>query len=187
MPYANDKGASAQSDQSLYCLLHTTSSSYIRNFKPLLSTCGCASRFVSNLVSNREYRFSRDEVHIILKPEQKTKQKQTNKQTTNTHGRLTFITHFHLSSTSTLHVYCIVVIVTDWNTATNMRWMARHLITFGTLRKETRFYFCPDNSLAICRTFVWFPIIIFIAAVHPSYFPSTWFLHRFSCRRKIRC
>ena len=36
----------------------------MRNFKPLLSFCGCADRFVSYLVANPEDRFSRDEAQI---------------------------------------------------------------------------------------------------------------------------
>ena len=41
------------------------SSFYTRNFKPLASYCDCAARFESHLVSNPEYRFSRDEAHIV--------------------------------------------------------------------------------------------------------------------------
>ena len=61
--------ASAQSDQRLCCSLprlYTTSSFYIRNFKPLPSFCGCTGRFESTLVGNPENRFSRDEAHVSV-------------------------------------------------------------------------------------------------------------------------
>ena len=49
MLYVNNKGTSAWSDQCLCCSLprYNTSSLCIRNFKPLLSFCGCAGRFES--------------------------------------------------------------------------------------------------------------------------------------------
>ena len=59
--------ASAQSDQRLCCSLprsHDTSSFYTRNFKPLLSFCGCAGWFESTLVADPEDRFSRDEAQM---------------------------------------------------------------------------------------------------------------------------
>ena len=61
--------ASAQSDQRLcYSLLrqYNTSSFFIRNFKPVVSFCGCAGRFVSDLVTNPEDRFSRGEAHMVI-------------------------------------------------------------------------------------------------------------------------
>ena len=60
--------AFARSDQHLCCSLprwSNVSSFYTRNFKPLASYCDCAARFESHLVSNPEYRFSRDEAHIV--------------------------------------------------------------------------------------------------------------------------
>ena len=59
--------ASAQSDQHLCCSLlgqYNISRFYNRNFKPLLSFCVGAGRFVSTLVGNPEDRFSRDEAHL---------------------------------------------------------------------------------------------------------------------------
>ena len=61
--------ASSQSDKRLCFSLpmwYTSSSFYIRNFKPLASFCGCAGRFVSYLVGNPEERFSRNEAQFIL-------------------------------------------------------------------------------------------------------------------------
>ena len=57
--------ASAQSDQRLCYLLprqYNISFFYIKNFKPLVSLCGCAGWFESNLVV---HRFSRDEAQIF--------------------------------------------------------------------------------------------------------------------------
>ena len=53
--YANNKGASAQSDQCLCCSLlrwYNTSTCYSRNFKALASLCSCVGWFVSYLVEN---------------------------------------------------------------------------------------------------------------------------------------
>ena len=46
--------------------LSNPSTSSIRNFKPLAIFCGCAARFVSDLVGNPEDRFSRDEAHLHM-------------------------------------------------------------------------------------------------------------------------
>ena len=73
MPYANNKGA----DQSAHprslisafivrCLDSIISSFYTQSFKPLASFCDCAGRFVSYMVANPEYRFSRDKAHFII-------------------------------------------------------------------------------------------------------------------------
>ena len=77
MPYANNKGADQPARlRSLIsafvvnafvvrCLDSIISLSfYIRNFKPLLSFCGCAGRFESTLVANPDDRFSRDMAHF---------------------------------------------------------------------------------------------------------------------------
>ena len=61
--------APAQSDLRLCCSLPrycNTSSFYIRNFKTLPSSCGCAGRFESTLVENPEDRYSRDDAHRIF-------------------------------------------------------------------------------------------------------------------------
>ena len=62
MPYANNKGTSAQSDQHLCCSLrryYNTSSVYIWTVKPLPSVCGCAGWFESYLVAKpRRQAFS---------------------------------------------------------------------------------------------------------------------------------
>ena len=57
IPYVNNKGASAQSDQCLCCSLprqNDTSSLYIRNFKILAGLCSWAGRFVSFLVGDSQ-------------------------------------------------------------------------------------------------------------------------------------
>ena len=59
--------AAAQSDQRLCYSLpgyYNTCSFHSRNFKPLASFCGCASRFESYLVGNPIDRFSHDEAQI---------------------------------------------------------------------------------------------------------------------------
>ena len=61
--------ASAQSDQHLCCSLpryYNTSSFFIRTFKPLPSSCGCAGQFESYLVANPKDRFSHDESQIAV-------------------------------------------------------------------------------------------------------------------------
>ena len=45
---------------------HNPSTSYIRNFKPLVILCGYTARFVSDLVGNPEDRFSHNEAHNFL-------------------------------------------------------------------------------------------------------------------------
>ena len=44
---------------------YNPSTSYIRNFKPLAISCGCTTRFVSDLVGNPEDRFSHNEAQIV--------------------------------------------------------------------------------------------------------------------------
>ena len=57
-----------EADQCL-CFRYTDSTipllpKFIRNFKPLAILCGCAARFVSDLVGNPEDRFSHNEAQI---------------------------------------------------------------------------------------------------------------------------
>ena len=73
LSYANNKGAdqpaNARSLISTFivcCLYSIISSFYIRNFKPLASSCGCAGRFESTLVANPEDRFYCDEPHSCV-------------------------------------------------------------------------------------------------------------------------
>ena len=53
------------------CFRHMDSTipllSKLQNFKPLAIFCGCAARFVSDLVGNSEDRFSHNEARIIGK------------------------------------------------------------------------------------------------------------------------
>ena len=59
--YANNKDASAQSDQRLCCSL---SRFYSQIFKPLASLYSRADRFEPNLVGNSEDRLSHDGAHM---------------------------------------------------------------------------------------------------------------------------
>ena len=56
-----------EADQRL-CFRYTDSTSPLlpksENFKPLAILCGCAARFVSDLVQNPKDRFSHNEAHI---------------------------------------------------------------------------------------------------------------------------
>ena len=47
-------------------LCYNSSTTLIRNFKPLAIFCGCTARFVSDLVGNPEDRFSHNKALIIL-------------------------------------------------------------------------------------------------------------------------
>ena len=57
-----DRSAPLISPQGYY----NPSTTYIRNFKPIATFCGCTDRFVSDLVGNPEDRFSHNEAQIII-------------------------------------------------------------------------------------------------------------------------
>ena len=66
---ADQFGGNREADQRL-CFRYINSTipflSKSEIFKPLAIFCGCAARFVSDLVGNPEDRFSHNEAHIIV-------------------------------------------------------------------------------------------------------------------------
>ena len=70
MPYATKKGADKPAHprsliSTFVVRCRDSIISLVCNFMTLASFCGCTGRFESCLVENPEYRFSRDQAHVM--------------------------------------------------------------------------------------------------------------------------